>query len=185
MTKLTGRQEQAAVLLAEDRYSDEQIAGKVGVTRRSLAKWKLQPPFAARVREVTDKLAVIARRHGIARRERRLATLQDMHNKLLLVIEERAADPALAEIPGGKTGLVVRKPVLSGGDLIGFEYAVDVATIKQLQSVQEQAAKELGQVIERHEHRVIRSVADLSDEELEALSASEGTLELDMILGDG
>jgi transposase-like protein len=171
MSKLTGRQEKAAVLAAEDRYSVERIAEKIGVTRRTLALWRQQPLFAARVWELTEELATLARRRGIARRERRLAVLQETHNKLLQVIEERAADPTMSEIPGGLTGLVVRKPVISTGKVAGHEYAVDNCTIAELRKVQEQAAKELGQLVERHEHRVISSLRDLSDEELEALAA--------------
>lgn len=172
-SKLTGRQERAAALAAEDRYTDEQIAAKVGVSRRALARWKRQEPFAQRVQAIVDQLATVARRRGIARREHRLAVLQETHIKLLRVIEERAADPTLADIPGGKTGLIVRKPVVSAGDLVGYEYAVDTGTIRELRAVQEQAAKELGQMVERHEHRVIRSIEDLTDEELEAIAARE------------
>jgi hypothetical protein len=178
MRKLTGRMERAAVLVAEDHLFDEAIAAKVGVTRRTLAGWKQQPLFAARVQVVTGELADRARYRGIARRERRLAVLQETHNKLLQVIEERSADPDLADAAGGKTGLIVRKPVVFGAKVVGFEYAVDVPTIKQLQSLQEQAAKELGQIVERREHRVIRTLDDilreLSDEELEAAMAASG-----------
>lgn len=170
--KLTGRQESAAVLLAEDHLTDEEIAQKIGITRRTLAKWKVLPVFSARVHEIGADLASRARNRGIARRERRLATLQALHNRLLKVIEERAADPELAKIPGGKTGLIVRKPIASGGELVGFEYAVDTGTLKELRAISEQAAKELGQLIDRHEHRLIRRIEDLSDEELAALAGT-------------
>lgn len=184
MTRLTGRQEKAAVLLAEDRYSDEQIAAKIGATKRTVANWKRQPLFAARVDDIVKELAAMARRRGIARRERRLAVLQETHNKLLQVIEERAADPTLADIPGGSTGLIVRKPVTSLGVVAGYEYAVDTGTIRELRAVQEQAAKELGQLADRHELRVIRSFRDLTDEELETMVADgDGGSELN--LSDG
>lgn len=178
MRKLTGRVERAAVLVAEDHFSDEAIAAKVGVTRRTLTRWRQVPLFTARVQVLTAELADRARHHGIARRERRLAVLQETHNKLLQVIEERAADPGLADVPGGKTGLVLRKPVVFGAKVVGFEYAVDTGTIRELRAVQDQAAKELGQIVERSEHRVIRTLDDilreLSDEELESFAASGG-----------
>jgi len=184
MSNLTGRQEKAAVLVAEDYRSDEQIAAKVGVSKRTLAFWKRQPQFVERVDGIVRELAAMARRRGIARRERRLAVLQETHNRLLQVIEERAADPTLAEIPGGTTGLIVRKPVTSMGVVAGYEYTVDTGTIRELRAVQEQAAKELGHLAERHEYRAIRTLKDLSDEELEAILASgDGTSELN--LGDG
>jgi hypothetical protein len=36
----SSKMEEAAVLLAEDRLTDEEIAGQVGMSRRGLAKWK-------------------------------------------------------------------------------------------------------------------------------------------------
>lgn len=169
-SKLTGRQEKAAVLAAEDRYTDEQIAAKVGVKRNSLAKWKRTPLFIARVAEITKELADYARRRGIARREHRLAVLQETHNRLWQVIEDRVADPEMASIPGGATGLLVRKPVTSMGVVAGYEYAVDTGTIRELRAIQEQAAKELGQVVEKHAVGIgsLREIAwdQLTDDDL-------------------
>ena len=47
--------------------------------------------------------------------------LEDLHNKLLDVIDARAADPDIQKLPGGSTGLVVRtlKSVRKGD---GFEF---------------------------------------------------------------
>lgn len=168
--KLTGRQERAAVLVAEDYLTDEEIAEQIQLERRTLARWKLQPEFRARVDEITQEMATFARRRGIARRERRLAVLDRTHRRLLKVIEERAADPTMADVPGGTTGLVVRQFKVSGETVV-TEYAVDTGTIRELRAVAEQAAKELGQTVERHEHRVIRSAKDLSDEELAAIAS--------------
>lgn len=184
-TKLTGRQEKAAVLVAEDHFSNERIAQEIGITRRTLDFWKRQPQFMNRVAEIMREMAALARRRGIARRERRVAVLQETHDKLLRVIEERGADPTMTDIPGGRTGHVVRKAIVSAGELVGYEYAVDTATIKQLQSIQEQAAKELGHLVDRHEHRVIRSLEDLTDEEIEAIAAREGIPADELALGEG
>jgi hypothetical protein len=125
------------------------------------------------VREIGVDLAALAQRRGIARKDRRLAVLQETRNRLLRVIDERAADPDMAEIPGGKTGLIVREPVVSAGEFIAYKYAVDTGTIRELRAVLEQAAKELGQLVEKHEHRVIRSLEDLTDDELDAITAGE------------
>jgi hypothetical protein len=38
---------QAAQLVAEDSQTDEQIAAKVGITKRQLERWKRQPAFAS------------------------------------------------------------------------------------------------------------------------------------------
>ena len=174
-SKLTIRQEKAAMLVAEDQLTDEEIAHECAITRRTLATWKTQQLFIDRVRTAGAELTEAAMRHGVARRDRRLAALQKVHKRLLAVIEARATDPDLQAIPGGSTGLIVRKPVVSMGTIAGYEYAVDTGTIAELRKVQEQVAKELGQSIERHEHRVIGSMQDLTDAELAAIVGNGST----------
>jgi hypothetical protein len=167
--KLTNSKlEKAAVLVAEDARSDEQIAAQLGIQRSTLAVWKLRPEFAARVDEISREFAEAALKRGIARKAYRINTLANLHSKLLAVIEKRAADPSMADVPGGETGLIVRKAVVSGGVLVGYEYSVDTGTLRELRGVQEQAAKELGQLVEKREVK-IRSLKDLSDEELDAI----------------
>lgn len=177
--KLTNSKlEEAAALVAEDARSDEQIAAQLGITRSTLATWKSRPGFAARVDEISRAFAEVVLKRGIARKAYRVNTLANVHSRLLTVMEERAADPSLADIPGGKTGLVVRKAVVSAGALVGYEYAVDTGLLKELRGIQEQAAKELGQFVEKKELR-IRSVRDLSDEELNAIIIDIEAAEMD------
>ena len=38
---------QAAALCFQDTLTDEQIAGQLGIVRRTLARWKKRPDFAA------------------------------------------------------------------------------------------------------------------------------------------
>jgi hypothetical protein len=184
-SKLTVRQRRATVLVAEDQLTDEEIAREVGITRRTLAIWKNQLLFVECVRQAGADLWNAAMRRGIARRDRRLAALQKVHNRLLAVIEARAADPDMKSIPGGSTGLIVRKPVTSAGTVAGYEYAVDTGTIAEIRKVQELAAKELGQLTERHEHRVIRSFRDLTDDELQAMVESGEFASLELTVGGG
>lgn len=84
--------------------------------------------------------------------------------------------------PGGATGLVVRQLKQIG---TGFnaktveEFAVDTGTIKAIQSLQEQAAKEMGQWVERGElahtgevwHTHTHDLSRLTDDELRQLRA--------------
>jgi transposase-like protein len=160
--------EQAAVLVAEARYEYGEIAEKVGVSVRTLNHWRKDPKFAARVDELSREFAAAALKRGIARKEYRVNTLANIHSKLLSVIEDRATDPDLAGIPGGDTGLIVRKAVVSAGALVGYEFEVDTGTLRELRGIQEQVAKELGQLVEKKEMK-IRSLKDLTDEELDAI----------------
>src|SRR5258708_39079574 len=87
------KKEEAAVLLAEDHLSDDRIAELVGVSRKTIQRWKQTSAFSRRVRQVVGVFAERALEHGLARRERRLRVLNDMHDRMLQVIDERAKSP--------------------------------------------------------------------------------------------
>lgn len=169
----TAKHERAVPLVAEDKLSDEEIAAELGITRQWLDKWKRDPQFRERVEAYREEVRAALVARGIREKENRIRTYNDIHGKLLQVIEERAADPNLAHVPGGKTGLVVAKPILAKvyeeaavelGDpenpeyvsdreylgsvkrsVIEFEYAVDTGTLKELREVSKQAAIEVGE----------------------------------------
>jgi len=53
---ISSPKQRAAVLVAADELSDEQIAAAVGITRRTLTAWKRRPDFAALVGDHVGKL---------------------------------------------------------------------------------------------------------------------------------
>ena len=133
-------------------WSDERIAQEWGITRRTLVRWKEEPSFAARVKAISDAYADRALKHWLARKEHRISVLTDLHDRMLRVIQERAEDAELAEVPGGKTGIVTKtlKGIGKGEDFRVVEvYEVDTGTLKEIRAVQQQIAEELGQRIER------------------------------------
>jgi hypothetical protein len=149
--------EEAARLVAEDLLSNELIAARFGVSRQSLDKWKRHPEFQARVSAIRDatRAAIIA--EGIANQQNRVNALNDRWQRMQRVIEERAADDISGTflddetgeahvVAGWRTGLLVRaeKPH-------GIEFAVDVGLLRELRAHEEQAAKELGQWVDRNE----------------------------------
>jgi len=80
--------------------------------------------------------------------------LNESHQKMLQVIDERAASPDLANVPGGKTGIVTKtiKGIGNGDDFQIVEiYEVDTATIGKICDIQKLVAEELGQRVERTE----------------------------------
>lgn len=169
---------EAAALVAENALSEERIAEAVGVDRRTLFRWRQVPEFQARVAEHIAELEAATLRYGIAKRRRRVAALDDRWNRLQRVIEERAADPKMADVPGGTTGLVVRQVKLvkvytssedeppgddeassetevlysAKRDVQVEEYTVDAPLLKEIRATEEQASKELGQWVEKQEH---------------------------------
>lgn len=142
---LQKRQDDAAHLMAEGRYTLCEIATKCEIDRRTLFRWRAQPNFAAKVLTMTEQMNEAAMERGITRRAYRINQLSNMESDLRRVEEERAADPSMAGVPGGTTGLVVRSPVVVGGKIHGYEYEVDHATISAILDIHAQVAKELGQ----------------------------------------
>lgn len=142
----------AVQLLADDRLSDEQIATDLGISRQTIARWKLIPEFRDKLNELRDAIEESIVSHGIARKMRRVRALNDRWERMQQVIAERAADQEVQEVPGGKTGLLVRnvKSVGKGEDakLIDL-YEVDTALLKELRDHEKQAAQELGQWTEK------------------------------------
>jgi hypothetical protein len=144
--------EEAAQLLAVGELSTIEIAEKVGCDRGTLWRWRQQAAFAARVEAHLEEIRVEIRRRGIGVVERRVASLDDRWKRLLKVIEQRGASVEMKDVPGGETGLLVRKikKIGSGEDSeIVNEYAVDTGLLSELREHEKQAAQELGQWINR------------------------------------
>lgn len=164
------RREKAAVLVAEDDLRDEDIAAAVEISRRQLDRWKRHPEFVARVAEHVKQLEAEALKFAIAKRRKRVDRLNRDWQRMQQVIAERAADEHAGayEIvrddegniietlvaPGWTTGLLVRTEKQIGtGDKATrvVEYAVDTGLLREIRAHEEQAAKELGQWVDKSE----------------------------------
>ncbi|MFP5276963.1 MAG: helix-turn-helix domain-containing protein [Acidobacteriota bacterium] len=165
------QKEEAARLVAEGRLDYGEISEKLGLDRKTFYRWRREPAFDHRVEEILAEITRPARRLAIARKAYRLSVLNRLHVKLETLIEQRAKAHSDV-VAGGDTGLIVRQFKVSGETEVE-EYVFDAAVIREMRAVQEQAAKELGQLVDKHEHK-ISSLKDLSDEELAALLAEDG-----------
>lgn len=160
------------MLVAEDALSDEEIAGKVGISRRTLTNWKRDPAFQERVTEMVAQFAEQAASHAIADLDHRIRRYQARADALDGIVAERAADPTMQEVPGGRSGYLVRQlksimvtyepePNQDGEIEPGAratmvrqqlaEYAVDTGLLKELRELDKQAAIESGQWAEKRE----------------------------------
>jgi hypothetical protein len=161
--RLTKKRVQAAALLAEDELSDEKISAMVGVARSTIAMWKLNPVFAAHVQSLVTAWENKVMTTGIANKVRRVRALNHLHGLQMQIVEERSENAALNArdetgkplVPGGATGLVViqQRPVglEEGKPIIASEGVFDHGLSREIRATLEQAAKETGQFIERHE----------------------------------
>ncbi|MDB5349482.1 MAG: Helix-turn-helix of insertion element transposase [Planctomycetota bacterium] len=149
----TATTEAAALDLAADNLTDRQISAKLDIARSTLSVWKLHPEFAARVDEFRAEIRESIRKKGIAVKENRVRALNTRWKALHRVIEARAAE--MEEIPGGDTGLLCHtvRGIGRGEDFERIDvYEVDTGLLRELRETEKQAAQELGQWAEKHEH---------------------------------
>lgn len=89
---------------------------------------------------------------GIASRENRIAAANDRWDRMKRVIDERAADPTMEKVPGGRTGLLVRTYKIVGTGPSAYtvdEFAVDTGLLKEMRELEKEAAQEVGQWLEK------------------------------------
>jgi hypothetical protein len=152
----------AAVLVAEDEFTDAVIAEMCGIGLRTLTDLKKEPVFIEKVAEHVAEIERAMLRHAIARRHRRIGKMDRALTKIEQVIDRRAEvagdvgrtalrDVLGAAAPGAESGLLVSKPVWSHDGDLAYEWKFDAALIKEYRALMEQAAKELGQLSEKLE----------------------------------
>lgn len=168
--KWSTRREKAAKLAADDALTNEQIAASVGVTRQAVDYWRAAPEFQARVAEIVAAYAEAIKGEGIANVKNRVAAQNDRWQRMQRIIDQRALDPSLADIPGGDTGLIVRTAKLvkvygsipSSGDeaeslqsakreVLVYEYAADTGLAAEMRATEKEAAEQLGQRVAKQE----------------------------------
>jgi hypothetical protein len=172
------KSEQASRLVAEDKLSDEDIASKVKIGRTTLWRWKDHPDFKERVTSLVEAFRQAVLTEGIADRINRVKRLDTDWKRMQALIEARA-DETPRDVPGASTGLVVRKEKETKFGTV-IEYAADTGLLAELRATEMQAAKELGQWVEKSNIDAISIVshrfpdlAGLSPEDLIRLHNSE------------
>jgi hypothetical protein len=106
----------------------------------------------------------------VTERNSRIRALQDLADRWRRLIEERAADPRMKEVPGGTTGLLMRTKKMLGSGPTAYEvdeYKADAAASAEFRDTLMQAAKEMGQWQERSQ------VTPIWDGRLESLTAEQ------------
>lgn len=164
---------QAAQWVAEDILNDDEIAAKVGISRTTLWRWKEKPEFKTAVQKIKDRFTDLCANNGLAKKEVRVNALRQRWVNIEDIKAERGASPEMANVPGGKTGMILKLYRQIGKESKEiFEY--DAALAKEQRLIEDQIAIELGQRVNKSEitHKTFEG---MSDEELE-LYASTGKL---------
>jgi len=181
----TKTREKAALLVADGKLSEPEIAKSVGISQRTLAYWKVDETFKARVAEHVEAARKALKAKGIAEKLNRLTAYNDRWQRMQQVIKQRAKVYADVKA-GGETGLLVKqiKGIGKGEDFqVVEEYAVDTGLLKEMREHEKQAAQELGQWTERREITgkdgaplTKTDLASMSNDELTAIAKARGIL---------
>jgi hypothetical protein len=173
LPSLTRNQQYAAGLLAEG-VSRVKVSQKVGVRYKTICNWLKSSLFRQELKRKQEEIAREVDEYLIGDRKFRLLILQDRHDRMQRVFEERAEwfekanrekarltaeaiardeDPSAvyvkhADIPGGETGLLVHEEKVTKFGLVDH-YKVDVALLKEGRDTLKQAAIEKGQWVEK------------------------------------
>lgn len=84
-------------------------------------------------------------------RENRIKALQDRHDRLKLIVDERGAEMA-TETPGGASGFLTRD--YKGKDADRAIYKLDTGLLAEFREHEKQVAQELGQWQETHQTNI-------------------------------
>ena len=155
----------AAILIAEDKLTDEAIGEQVGVTRRTITTWRNDPEFQALISDAQEHIKAEALKLPIANKLDRIRELNDLNERNWRIIHDRAArytteaadspEGALAKMYGdytpteAATGMLVKQMKISASGKTVTEWVYDKALASEIRDTQKQAAQELGQWTEQ------------------------------------
>jgi len=145
--KITSKHLEAARLFA-DGLSRRDVAAKLGQKDHIVKHWYEQPEFQAEVDAFIEADRAAIRNKGIAEKQNRMEAYNRRWNLLNQVIEARSVWDAVQDVPGGKTGLIVRD---FKGSMNYEVFKIDVGLLKELRELEKQAAIEAGQWVEKRE----------------------------------
>jgi hypothetical protein len=149
--------------------------------RREDIKARIKDIKAERDRDLAVSVDRVVRElgplEGMVTRTGRAKLHIEVLGEIRQIMKERAADPELASIPGGKLGHLVVTARNKDGSI--KKTAVDTKLIGELRSESEYVARELGQWVEKRDDELtIRHLSDMPDEVLaEFIAALEAEVE--------
>lgn len=149
----TKRKEEAAFLIATFA-STAHVAESLGVAEQTVWNWNVHPDFKAKVHEIKAQLREERLNVRIADMAERVQILDALQKKYLDLIAARGEEMA-GDTAGADTGLLVRREKrvsLGGGSYTtNIEFEADTAVTAEIRALQDLAAKDLGQRVEKRE----------------------------------
>jgi len=145
----SAKRRQAAIDLAEDIFTDEEIAERAGVNRETLHNWKKRVDFCEVMAQRVAELEVTAVSFALARRRERIRKLQEHADRLEQLMEARRAKFA-SELEGA-TGMVAERSLAGKLGVIGSDFYFDDKLSREYRETLNQIARERGQLNEKIE----------------------------------
>jgi hypothetical protein len=143
---------EAAQLVAEDELTNDEIAARLKIGLRTLYDWKSNPLFDAEVQEIGEQAGTLILRYAVAKLARRLSFMDERYLSMKAVIAARAKEHR--KVPGGKTGLLVRRlKMLGSGESATLveEYEVDVGLLREIRELEREVARQVALVLDKVE----------------------------------
>lgn len=131
-------------LNARDAYLSAGYESNENSARVAGARLLLQVAVRQRVTELQEQSANRAVQAVAFERYERIARLEKRARELDQIIAERACDPEVENIAGGSTGHIWYTWKAAGRELCK-EYGVDLGLLKELRSIEQQIAQEMGE----------------------------------------
>lgn len=162
------KRDRAAILFADNalqpiaqrRRTDQDIADELGVSRRTITRWKDDSEFQAMVQDAKGKITADALRLPIAQKLDRIRRLNDLYETYWEIRRLRAEtyagmadtpEEAMRQVFGGgtvpwaATGMMVQQPKIAANGNTVVEWAFDKSLDSAIKEAMKQAAQELGQ----------------------------------------
>lgn len=142
----TEPKEKAAIELAKGTVTATRIAAELNLNRHTIGEWRKHPEFLARIEDHLAAFREAMLSEGIAEKAYRMHVLQTRHEQIAQVFAERAKAADMQKVPGGKTGLLVRKlkGVGKGQDYkVVEEFEGDTGLLAAERDTLEQAKREM------------------------------------------
>src|SRR5579872_2340952 len=146
--KIADREElqaHAAILVAEDKLSDTEIAQRCGITRRTLMRWKNQLSIQQKIHEHLRLSKQESERQMMIERHMRIASMEARLYEIDDIIRKRAQNPEMQGVPGGSTGVLRQRKVSCRGGKAVYAYELDTSLLREYRQLLMAVAKALGQ----------------------------------------
>lgn len=189
------KRDKAAILFADDelrtspgkRRTAQDVADEIGVSRRTITRWKDDPEFRAMIQDAKGKITADALRLPIAQKLERVRILNDslmgdleakrLRAEHYAALRDDNAGSAMMQdfgfaIPAwAATGKFVAQPKIAANGKTVVEWAYDRALETSINEKLKQAAQELGQWEENV--NVNHAMSEYHDDRLDALTIEQ------------